>query len=115
MIQDLSIAPKVAAQVRKIAAGYLHMLVCLDSNHTDARVLAELQDCAALTSAGSYRVVYDTLVEDVPADMFPDRRWATATTRRPPCGNTPKPTRSSRRKQHPAQAADHGSAGWVFE
>jgi cephalosporin hydroxylase len=42
MIQDPSIAPEVAAQVREIAAGCRHMPVCLDSNHTHARVLAEL-------------------------------------------------------------------------
>lgn len=75
MIQGSSIAPAVVTQVHEIAAGYQRVLVCLDSNHTHAHVLAELQAYAPLTSVGSYCVVFDTIVEDVPADMFPDRPW----------------------------------------
>ncbi len=75
MIQGSSIAPEVVAQVREIAAGYERVLVCLDSNHTHAHVVAELDAYAPLTSVGSYCVVFDTIVEDVPADMFLDRPW----------------------------------------
>jgi cephalosporin hydroxylase len=75
MIQGSSIASDVVAQVHEIAAGYQHVLVCLDSNHTHAHVLAELEAYAPLTSVGSYCVVFDTIVEDVPADMYPDRPW----------------------------------------
>ena len=75
MIQGSSIAPEVVAQVREIAAGYERVLVCLDSNHTHAHVLAELDAYAPLTSVGSYCVVFDTIVEDVPADIFLDRPW----------------------------------------
>jgi cephalosporin hydroxylase len=75
MIQGSSIAPDVVAQVREIAAGYERVLVCLDSNHTHAHVLAELDAYAPLTSVGSYCVVFDTIVEDVPADMYVDRPW----------------------------------------
>jgi cephalosporin hydroxylase len=75
MIQGSSVAPEVVAQVHEIAAGYRHALVCLDSNHTHAHVLAELEAYAPLTSVGSYCVVFDTIVEDVPAGMYPDRPW----------------------------------------
>lgn len=75
MIQGSSIAPEVVAQVREIAAGYERVLVCLDSNHTHAHVVAELDAYAPLTSVGSYCVVFDTIVDDVPADMFLDRPW----------------------------------------
>lgn len=75
MIQGSSVAPEVVAQVHEIAAGYEHVLVCLDSNHTHGHVLAELQAYAPLISVGSYCVVFDTIIEDVPADMFPDRPW----------------------------------------
>jgi cephalosporin hydroxylase len=75
MIQGSSIASDVVAQVHEIAAGYQHVLVCLDSNHTHAHVLAELEAYAPLTSVGSYCVVFDTIVEDVPADLYPDRPW----------------------------------------
>jgi cephalosporin hydroxylase len=75
MIQGSSIAPAVVKQVREIAADYQRILVCLDSNHTHAHVLAELQAYAPLTSVGSYCVVFDTIVDDVPADLFSDRPW----------------------------------------
>lgn len=75
MIQGSSIAPEIIEQVRQAAKGYKRILVCLDSNHTHAHVLAELQAYAPLTSVGSYCVVFDTIVEDMPADTFLDRLW----------------------------------------
>ena len=75
MIQGSSIAPEIIAQVKEIARGYNRILVCLDSNHTHDHVLAELHAYAQLTSVGSYCCVFDTIVEDMPKEMFPDRPW----------------------------------------
>jgi cephalosporin hydroxylase len=75
MIQGSSIAPEIIEQIRQVAKGYQRILVCLDSNHTHDHVLAELEAYAPLTSVGSYCVVFDTVVEDLPAEMFPDRPW----------------------------------------
>lgn len=75
MIQGSSVAPDVIAQVKQIAQGYETILVCLDSNHTHEHVLAELEAYAPLTSVGSYCVVFDTVVEDMPKEMFQDRPW----------------------------------------
>lgn len=75
MIQGSSIAPEIIEQVKTITADYSRILVCLDSNHTHEHVLAELEAYAPLTSVGSYCIVLDTIVEDLPADMFPDRPW----------------------------------------
>ena len=75
MIEGSSIDPAIIAQVQDIARGYERVLVCLDSNHTHAHVLAELEAYAPLVSAGSYCVVFDTIVEGMPAEMFPDRPW----------------------------------------
>jgi len=75
MIQGSSIAPEIVQQVQKIAAGYERVLVCLDSNHTHEHALAELEAYAPLASEGSYCVVFDTIIEDLPADMYPDRPW----------------------------------------
>jgi len=82
MIQGSSIAPEIVAQVHEYAKGYERILVCLDSNHTHDHVLAELEAYAPLTSKDSYCVVFDSIIEDMPADMFSDRPW------RP--GNNPK-------------------------
>lgn len=75
MIQGSSIAPEIIEEVRAVAANYSRVLVCLDSNHTHDHVLSELEAYAPLTSKGSYCVVFDTVVEDMPKEMFPDRPW----------------------------------------
>ena len=75
MILGSSIDPDIIAQVQEIARGYERVLVCLDSNHTHEHVLAELEAYAPLTSVGSYCVVFDTIIEDMPAEMFPNRPW----------------------------------------
>lgn len=75
MIQGSSVAPDVVAEVRRRAAGCQRVLVCLDSNHTHDHVLAELEAYAPLVSVGSYCCVFDTLIEDMPPELFPDRPW----------------------------------------
>jgi cephalosporin hydroxylase len=82
MIQGSSIAPEIIQQVRVRGAGKQRVLVCLDSNHTHDHVLAELEAYAPLTSVGSYCVVFDTAIEEVPAEMSADRPWGP--------GNNPK-------------------------
>jgi cephalosporin hydroxylase len=75
MIQGSSIAPEVIEQVKAVAKNHQRVMVCLDSNHTHDHVLAELEAYAPLTSVGSYCVVFDTIIEDMPKEMFPDRPW----------------------------------------
>lgn len=75
MIQGSSVAPDIVDQVKQIASGYNRIMVFLDSNHTHDHVLAELEAYAPLTSVGSYCVVFDTVVEDMPKEMFLDRPW----------------------------------------
>lgn len=75
MIEGPSAATEVVAQVREIASHYQRIMVCLDSNHTHAHVLDELNAYADLTSVGSYCVVFDTIIEHFPKKAFPDRSW----------------------------------------
>ena len=75
MIQGSSISEETISKVKSFASGKKKILISLDSNHTHDHVLAELQAYAPLTSVGSYCVVFDTVVEDMPADFFPDRPW----------------------------------------
>jgi cephalosporin hydroxylase len=82
MIQGSSIAPEIVSQVYEKAEGYERILVVLDSNHTHDHVLAELEAYAPLTSKGSYCVVFDTVVEDLPDDLYLNRPWGK--------GNNPK-------------------------
>ena len=75
MIQGSSIAPEVIAEVKSIAAEYETVLVILDSNHTHDHVRAELEAYAPLATVGSYCVVFDTVIEDLPAEENSDRHW----------------------------------------
>lgn len=75
MIEGSSISPSVAAQVRELIAGRKRVLVVLDSMHTHAHVLEELKLYAPLVTKDSYLVVFDTCIEQLPEDLFPDRSW----------------------------------------
>lgn len=75
MIDGSSIAQEVIAQVLEVVSQYTRVLVFLDSMHTHEHVLAELEAYAPLVSPGSYCVVFDTIIDDMPDDMFPDRPW----------------------------------------
>jgi len=75
MIQGSSIDDDVVAEVKKHTEGKQKILVFLDSNHTHDHVLAELEQYAPLTSQGSYCVVWDTGVEDLPDGFCKDRPW----------------------------------------
>jgi len=99
MIQGSSIDPEIVAQVADIASSYQCVLVCLDSNHTHEHVLAELQAYAPLTSEGSYCVVFDTIVEDLPAATLTGRPWGR--------GDNPKTAVWEYLKTHPEFEIDH--------
>lgn len=75
LIEGSSIDPQIIQQVRNHADGVDVVLVCLDSNHTHEHVLAELNAYADLVSLSSYCIVFDTVIEDLPSDSFPDRPW----------------------------------------
>ncbi len=82
MFQGSSVADEVVQQVHAAAAGYKTVLVMLDAMHTHDHVLAELQAYAPLVTPGSYCVVFDTFVDDMPPRFFADRPWDV--------GNNPK-------------------------
>ncbi|MFT3848107.1 MAG: cephalosporin hydroxylase family protein [Propionivibrio sp.] len=82
MIEGSSIAAETVAQIIKLAAGAKTVLVCLDSNHTADHVLAELEAYAPLVTLGSFCVVFDTVIEDMPKELCAGRPWHS--------GNSPK-------------------------
>jgi cephalosporin hydroxylase len=74
LIEGSSTAPATVAEVFRRAKGK-RVLVALDSNHTHEHVLEELVAYSPLVRAGSYLVVFDTIVEDLPAGYFGERPW----------------------------------------
>lgn len=75
MIQGSSIDEKVIIEVKKRAQKYKKVLIVLDSNHTHEHVLKELISYETLVNKGSYIVVFDTIVEELPDEYFNDRPW----------------------------------------
>lgn len=51
------------------------VMVILDSNHTEEHVLKELFGYADFVSQGCYLLVFDTVIENLPAESFPNREW----------------------------------------
>lgn len=84
MIEGSSDDSKIITQIKNISKDYNKVLIFLDSNHTHDHVLAELNAYAPLTSVGSYCVVWDTGIEDLPEHITKnnDRLWGK--------GNNPK-------------------------
>lgn len=82
VLEGSSTSTEIIEQVKEIAAGRRPVMAVLDSNHTHEHVYRELQLYSPLVTLGSYLVVFDTLIEDMPDDLFADRPWGK--------GNNPK-------------------------
>jgi cephalosporin hydroxylase len=98
MIEGSSIDLQIIEKVKKIASNYSKVMICLDSNHTHAHVLKELEAYAPLTTVGSYCIVYDTIIEDLPVGTYPDRSWGP--------GNNPKSAVYEYLQAHPEFSID---------
>ena len=75
MIEGSSVSKDVIAKVKSLSKEYSKVMVCLDSNHTYSHVHSELVTYSPLVSIGSYCVVFDTIIEDLPDGSFLDRPW----------------------------------------
>lgn len=82
MIEGSSVDPEIVEMVHTRSQNFSRVMVFLDSNHTHEHVLAELKAYTSLVSQGSYVVVWDTGVEDLPDDFVTNRPWGK--------GNNPK-------------------------
>ena len=75
MIEGSSVDQSTIDQVHAIASKHEKVMVFLDSMHTHDHVLGELNAYAPLVTKGSYCVVFDTFVEDMPKGFFENRPW----------------------------------------
>ncbi len=76
MLEGSAISPEIIEKIKPFLDGKKTVMVCLDSNHTHDHVLAELQLYSPFVTLGSYLVAFDTIVEDLPADLYADRPWS---------------------------------------
>jgi cephalosporin hydroxylase len=82
LVEGSSIDEKIIQKVKELAKNKKRILIILDSNHTHDHVLAELRAYGPLVSKGSYCIVSDTGVEDLPEGSTSNRPWGK--------GNNPK-------------------------
>jgi cephalosporin hydroxylase len=82
LIEGSSTDAAVASAVREQARGRRAIMVILDSDHTHAHVLRELELYAPLVTRGSYLIVFDTIIDEMPAELYTGRPWGQ--------GNNPK-------------------------
>lgn len=82
LLEGSSISQEIVHAVYEIARGCERVLVVLDSLHTHEHTLSEMKLYSPLIKNGSYLVVFDTVIEDLPEDLLVDRPWGK--------GNNPK-------------------------
>jgi cephalosporin hydroxylase len=82
LLEGSSIEEAIIQKVQDLVKDHNRAMVILDSNHTHAHVMKELLLYSPFVTKGSYLVVFDTIIEDLPADFCPDRPWGK--------GNNPK-------------------------
>lgn len=74
-IEGNSIAPEIVEEVRRVVERHNSVLVILDSNHAGSHVASELALYSDFVSVGSFLVVLDTIIRDLPPEAFDDRPW----------------------------------------
>ncbi|WP_218814802.1 cephalosporin hydroxylase family protein [Rickettsiella endosymbiont of Dermanyssus gallinae] len=82
LVEGSSIEPDTIQKISKLIQATDKVMVILDSNHTHAHVLKELELYSPWVSIGHYLLVMDTVIENMPSDYFPPRPWGK--------GNNPK-------------------------
>ncbi len=75
LIEGSSVESDTVARACAAAGDEGPVMVILDSNHTHDHVLAELEAYAPMVTAGAHLVVFDTIVEELPAEASSHRPW----------------------------------------
>ncbi len=75
MIEGSSVAQEIIEKVKEITKDKKKVLVCLDSSHTYEHVAKEIELYSPFVTKDSYLVVFDTIIEDLPDELFKDRPW----------------------------------------
>ncbi len=105
MVEGSSVDPETVAKVKEHTVGKGPIMVFLDSMHTHDHVLEELRLYNDLVEEGSYLVVFDTIVEDLPKDYYADRPWDV--------GNNPKTAVHAFLKENDRFEIDKNIAGKI--
>jgi len=75
LIEGSSITKKVLSKVLQLAKDKKKIMIILDSNHTHKHVLRELEMYSPLVTKGSYLIVFDTIIDDMPERFSDNKPW----------------------------------------
>lgn len=75
MIEGSSTNAAAVGTVEEIARGHSSVRVILDSNHTHDYALMELRSSVPFVTSGSYCVVFDACIENLPESASSNRYW----------------------------------------
>ena len=75
LMEGSSTDKAILEKVSTIAEGKKKILVCLDSNHTHEHVIQELRSYSPFVTKGSYLIVFDTIVQNLPKELVSTRPW----------------------------------------
>ena len=75
MLEGSATDQSMADKIFELAEGKKNPLVVLDSNHTHAHCVKEMELYSPLVRKGSYLIVMDTVIEDLPESTSANRPW----------------------------------------
>ena len=75
LLETSSVSDEAVSAARDFLGNAERALLVLDSNHTHEHVLAELRVLAPLLPVGSFILVADTIVEELPQGHYVNRPW----------------------------------------
>ncbi|MFC2005202.1 CmcI family methyltransferase, partial [Chloroflexota bacterium] len=75
MIERDSIADETIREIRKMVPENAKAIVCLDSNHTKAHVLKELELYKDFVVPGCYIIVFDTVISELARLGADDKKY----------------------------------------
>ena len=75
LFEGSSIDKKIFNKIKRSVREFKKILVILDSNHSHDHVLNELKLYSDLVSKDSFCIVMDTIIDDLPKSLSPDRPW----------------------------------------
>jgi len=75
MVEGSSTSKKTIKKIEKLIDKDKKVMVLLDSMHTHKHVLEELRNFSKFVKKGSYIIVFDTMVQDMPKGYFSNRPW----------------------------------------
>lgn len=98
LIEGSSTSEETISKVKKAIKGKDVVIVVLDSDHTHKHVYKELDLYSPFVTKGSYLVVFDTAIDDLPDELVANRSWGK--------GNNPKTAVHEFLKTHPGFMID---------